>query len=79
MQDEIAGGVGSVIKFFVFHVLWELILFNLGRVTLLLFTLGRYPRSRWLELHMTRISFAGLAVLALAWLGIAWFNRTIGA
>ena len=78
MQDEIAQGIGSVIKFFVVQVLWALILFNLGRVTLLLLTLGRYPRGRWLELHITRICFVGVAVLALAWLGVVLFNRTIG-
>ena len=79
MQEEIAHGVGSIIKFVLFHVLWEIILFNLGRVALLLCTLGRYPRGRLLELHDSRISFAGFVVVILALTSVGVFNRTIGA
>jgi hypothetical protein len=79
MQDEIARGAGSVLRFILFHVVWEIILFNLGRATLLLFTLGRYPRGRWVELHSGRIGFAGVAVVLLLWVGAVAFNRTVGA
>lgn len=79
MQEEIARIVGSVIKFFLFHLLWEIVLLNLGRATLLLCTFGRYPRDQWVELHSDRISTAGLAVVVLAWISVAVFNRTIGA
>lgn len=79
MQEEIAHGAGSVIKFILFHVLWEIILFTLGRATLLLCTLRRYPRGRWLELHNDRIGFVGVVVVVLAWASVALFNRTIGA
>jgi hypothetical protein len=79
MQDEIAHGIGSVLKFFLCHVLWEILLFNLGRAALLVCTLGRYPHGRWLELHNDRVSFFGIVVLALAWAGVAVVNRTLGA
>ena len=79
MQNEIVSGVAAVAKFVLIQVLWVIILFNLGRGTFLLLTLGRYPRGRWLEEHATRIAFAGLATLLLVWTSIVVYNRTIGA
>ena len=79
MQDEIASGVASVVRFVIYHVLWEIVLFNLGRGALLALTLGRYPRGAVVESHSGRISLTGVAVLALIWLGIVLFNYSAGS
>lgn len=79
MQDEIASGFVSVVRFVIYHVLWEILLFNLGRVALLVLTLGRYPRGAVAESHNGRVSLAGVAVIALIWLGVVLFNHSAGS
>ena len=55
--------------------LWDTVLFQLGRLGLLAITLGRFPRGRATERHADLISLAGVAVIVLAWLVLAWWNR----
>jgi len=75
MQDAITSTIGSVLKFLFSWLLWSLVLFNLGRVTLLIFTLGRYPRGPALKQHANRISSLGALVVVVLWASIAVHNN----
>ncbi len=78
MQDEITNGVVAVVKFIVYYIIWSFVLFNLGRVSLLLVTLGKYPRGRDAQRHVNQISLVGILVLVLAWSAVAIYNNTLG-
>jgi hypothetical protein len=73
--SELGKFVADALKFVFFAMLWSLVLFNLGRLALLICTAGRYPRGRALELHADRISLVGFAVLICAWSAIALHNH----
>ena len=78
MQDEITSGVAAVVKFIAYYIIWSFVLFNLGRVSLLLVTLGQYPRGHDAQRHVNQISFVGIFVLVLAWSAVAIYNNTLG-
>ncbi|KQZ77877.1 hypothetical protein ASD55_17835 [Rhodanobacter sp. Root561] len=78
MQDEITNGVVAVVKFIAYYIIWSFVLFNLGRVSLLLVTLGQYPRGHDAQRHVNQISFVGIFVLVLAWSAVAIYNNTHG-
>jgi len=42
--------------------------------TLLIITLGKYPRGEYLKKHRDRISAVGLIIVILVWVIIAAFN-----
>ena len=75
LQEEITNGIVSVIKSIFYVLVWQFVLFNVGRITLLLVTVGRYPKGRLVELHVNRISLVGLAVLFTAWSVVAIHNN----
>ena len=75
MFEEIARSLAEAAKFVLFYVLWTLVLFNIGRITLLLGTLGRYPRGSALHQHVDRISLVGLAVIVVIWTSVALHNH----
>lgn len=75
MKDQIADGVMAVARFLLGYLLWDCVLFNLGRGSLLLCTLGRYPRGPALRRDNNRIAIAGMLVLILAWSCIALYNH----
>ena len=75
LQEEITNGIVSVIKSIFYVLVWQFVLFNIGRITLLLVTVGRYPKGRLVELHVNRISLVGLAVLFTAWSVVAIHNN----
>jgi len=75
MQDAITSTIGSALKFVISTVLWSMVLFNFGRVTLLIFTLGRYPRGLTLKQHVNRISSVGALVVVVLWASIAVHNN----
>jgi len=75
MQDAITSTIGSVLKVLFVWLLWSFVLFNLGRATLMVFTLGRYPRGPALKLHSNRISFVGILVILALWTSIAVHNN----
>ncbi len=74
MKGLITDTVVAVGKFVVLSAIWNFILFNLGRATLLAFTFGRYPRGRAIESDNSRIATAGLIVLACVWSVVAVYN-----
>ena len=78
MQEEIANGIVAVIKFIAYHIIWSFVLFNLGRVSLLLVTLGQYPRGLNAQRYVNQISLVGILVLVLAWSVVAIYNNTHG-
>ena len=60
---------------FVFCELLDIVLFNLGRFTLLIITYGRYPKGYALEKDKGKISFVGLIAIILLWTVIALYNN----
>jgi len=78
MQEEITNGIVAVIKFIAYYIIWSFVLFNLGRASLLLVTLGQYPRGLDAQRHVNQISLVGILVLVLAWSAVAIYNNTLG-
>lgn len=76
MQDEITNGAVAVVKFIAYYIIWSFVLFNLGRMSLLVVTLGQYPRGLDAQRHVNQISLVGILVLVLAWSAIAIYNNT---
>ncbi len=78
MQEEIINGVIAVVKFIAYYIIWSFVLFNLGRASLLVVTLGQYPRGLDAQRHVNQISLVGVLVLVLAWSAVAVYNNTLG-
>jgi hypothetical protein len=78
MQEEITNGVVAVVKFIAYYVVWSFVLFNLGRASLLVVTLGQYPRGLDAQRHVNQISLVGVVVLVMAWSAVAVYNNTLG-
>ncbi|MBN8893225.1 MAG: hypothetical protein J0I71_00100 [Rhodanobacter sp.] len=78
MQEEIAKGFVAVAKFIAYYIIWSFVLFNLGRASLLLVTLGQYPRGLDVQRHTDKISLVGFLALVLAWALVAVYNNTVG-
>lgn len=78
MQEEITNGVVAVVKFIAYYVIWSFVLFNLGRASLLVVTLGQYPRGLYAQRHVNQISLVGVLVLVMAWSAVAVYNNTLG-
>jgi len=76
---SVARSIVAALRFVLVHLLVNVILFNLGRVALLIVSLGRYPRGRNLIAHESRISACGVLVVILVWFGIALFNHFANA
>jgi len=79
MQEEITNGVVAAVKFVAYYIIWSFVLFNLGRVSLLLVTLGQYPRGLDAQRHVNQISLVGILVLVLAWSVVAIYNNTLAS
>ena len=73
--EAIIKGIWEAIKFILYVVVFNIILFNLGRVTLLTATLGKYPRYNHIEKDSEKIAWFGVFVLVAAWSAIAIFNN----
>ncbi|RAN82530.1 hypothetical protein B5P43_00025 [Bacillus sp. SRB_336] len=78
MQEEITNGVVAVVKFIAYYIIWSFVLFNLGRASLLVITLGQYPRGLDAQGHVNQISLVGVLILVLAWSAVAVYNNTLG-
>ena len=77
MTDHIIDALRELARFLFVVLIWQLVLFNLGRGSLLLCTLGRYPRGLALKRDTDRIALAGLGVLICAWSAIAIYNNFV--
>jgi len=78
MHDEVAKGFVAITRFIAHQIIWSLVLFNIGRASMLLVTLGQYPHGIDCRRHADRISLVGLLVLVVAWSSIAVYNHTVG-
>ena len=67
MHEEIAKGFVAVAKFVAYYIIWSFVLFNLGRASLLLVTLGQYPEASMLSVTPTK--FRSLVSWYSSWLG----------
>ena len=73
--ETIVEFVIEVIKFIFGYIFWSIVLFNLGRIFLLIVTLGKYPCGAKLENDGNYISGVGVFVLFLIWSSIAVYNN----
>ena len=74
-MEEIAGGLLRFLGGVLWDLLLNIILFNIGRFSLLLITLGHYPQGEAIEKDAEKITWAGVFVLFLIWLAIALYNN----
>ncbi len=65
----------TIIGYVVWDIIFLIILFNIGRVFLLIASFGKYPRGEYLEKHRDRIAGVGFAMVVLAWTCIAIYNN----
>ncbi|TAN49949.1 MAG: hypothetical protein EPN21_10315 [Methylococcaceae bacterium] len=74
-MEIIFEGIVEILKFVLWYLLWCLMLFNFGRIFLLLATFGKYPRGVQTENDVNFISSVGLGVLFAIWSSIAIYNN----
>ena len=78
-MEEIAEGlfqgIIGILRWVVFELIIHIVLFNLGRVVLLLVTLGRYPRGKLTEKDEGIIALLGIFVIVAVWCAIALYNN----
>jgi len=77
MQEEITNGVVAVAKFVAYYSSGRSFC-STCRVSLLLVTLGQYPRGLDAQRHVNQISLVGALVFVLAWSVVAIHNNTLG-
>jgi hypothetical protein len=65
----------QVIKLILYVFIWNIVLFNLGRISLLLVTFGQFPRNKDLENNATLISITGISLVIALWVSIAIYNN----
>jgi len=61
--ESVLTTIWKVIKFVFLHLLFSIILFNIGKISLLIITFGKYPKLSNLEKDSTKISLFGLFVV----------------
>ena len=80
-MEEIAEGffrlIVGAIRWVVVDILLHVVCFFLGRVVLIVFTLGRYPRAYALDRDENKITSVGVLVLILAWVAIYLYNTHV--
>lgn len=74
MRETIEDVVGATAKFIFKVIIWDFVLFQVGRAVMLAVTLGRYPTRKDCAQSHGRIQWVGIAALVAAWLVIAAFN-----
>ena len=67
IAENVLKGIWSVIRFFLWLVLFQFIIFNIGRVSLLIITLGKYPRFSHIQKDTDKIIYFGLLLVITAW------------
>lgn len=67
--------IAEFLKAILWDIIWRAVLFNLGRIFLLIITAGAYPHGIKLEKDINFISAAGFGMLLSAWSSIAIYNN----
>jgi hypothetical protein len=75
MLETIIEFVIEAIKYILLFIFWGILLFNLGRIFLLIVTIGKYPHGEKLESDANFISCMGVLVLFTVWSSIAVYNN----
>ncbi len=75
VREEIGNAVGATARFFFRAVIWDFVLFQLGRLVLLAATLGGYPTRRDCTQSRGRIQWVGVASLGVLWAAVVAFNN----
>lgn len=75
MFEDAAKIVGSIVRYVVVEVIFDFVLFQVGRGALLAITLGRYPKRNDCERSRRGIQLAGFLTLLVIWLAIAVYNN----
>ena len=78
MREVIEDAVGATARFIFKVIIWDFVLFHLGRIVLLVATLGRYPTRRDSQQSRGRIQWVGIATLIVLWAAVALFNNLHG-
>ena len=77
MREAIEDAVGATARFIFRVIIWDFVLFHLGRTVLLIGTLGRYPTRRDCEQARGRIRWIGIVMLIVLWVAVALFNNLL--
>jgi hypothetical protein len=75
MFEDAAKIVGSIVRYFVVEVIFDFVLFQVGRGALLVVTLGRYPTRADCERSRGGVQCAGFLTFVIIWLAIAVYNN----
>jgi hypothetical protein len=78
VREAIFDAVKAITRFIFEMIIWNVVLFHLGRVAMLIVTLGRYPTRKDCNRSRGRIQVAGMAVLVTLWAAIAVSNNLRG-
>lgn len=82
MDDVVKGMfqlIVEILKFLVMVVFIHFFFFNLGRLSLWLFTAGKYPRGALAERDVNWTIIAGFMTFVLFILGMGFYNEMLGA
>ncbi len=79
MKDTLIDAAAELGRFLLGVVIWDALLRQLGRATLLILTAGQWPRGKALKQHANAISASGVIVLLLAWFALASWNHARAA
>ncbi|WP_130621003.1 hypothetical protein [Dyella amyloliquefaciens] len=75
MRETIEDAVGATARFIFKVIIWDFVLFQLGRAVMMIAAMGRYPTRKGCEQFRRRIQWVGIATLVVLWLAIAAFNN----
>ncbi|RDI96871.1 hypothetical protein DVT68_19275 [Dyella solisilvae] len=75
MREVIEDAVGATARFIFKVIIWDFVLFQLGRVVMLALTLGRYPTRKDCAQSHGQIQWVGIATLVVLWVAVAAFNN----
>ena len=75
IAETLLKGIWGVVRFVLWQILFQIVLFNIGRVFLLVITLGKYPRFKHIEKDSEKIALLGFFLVIIAWLAIAINNN----
>lgn len=78
MKDSLLQAAAALGRFLLYSLLWQFVLFHLGRITLRVLSFGRYPRVVARH-HTDRVAMVGLLVLVCVWGVVALYNHAYPA